>query len=405
VLRPGPGLRQTRTGLGVVLALVAGGLGGCSSIEPVPPQKAPITDPTQLYMSLTLDHPAVTMDTAAGYNTLQLVATPRDAQGTPMPDLPAPTFTSSDTTKVKVTPEGLVTAVATGSGITVTASLTVGPVTHLDSALVDVTSLATPPVLASLSIHPVPPDSAIWPVDQAIPDFTITPSVMLFLAGAGDYDPAFASYFLTIGDVRFLVSRAVDAGGAPIAGLRVAYTSLDPTVATVQRSSGGVASLRPGQVRLVAQTMAYGVAKADTLLVTVTLPFTDQMVAKTGPSGAVVFEPNEVRIAPSGYVGWFIGPGETMDTVDVVFDDPTPVGAPPAALCDVIINNIFPLFASNFCDPGNALVVKGAFGEPLTDMLASMQLRQFPTPGVYPFHSVRTGATGRVIVTTDPYAN
>src|SRR5881394_1092597 len=156
--------RRSRAGL--ALLGVAGGLAGtllgCSNIEPVAPVAGPITQPEQLYMDLTLNYRAINLSTAAGSNTLQLTATPRDALGNPMTGLPAPVFKSPDTTKVRVTPEGLLTAVGTITNFQVTATLTVGPVTHADTTWINVTAL--PQVWDTLSIHPVPPANTEWPL-------------------------------------------------------------------------------------------------------------------------------------------------------------------------------------------------------------------------------------------------
>src|SRR5881394_3956609 len=137
--------RRSPSFLGVLALLgLAGGLASCSDIEPVAPHEEPITDPTQLYMRLTLDHPAVNLSTEEGYKALQLRAIPREALGNPMTGLPAPMFKSRDTTKVRVTADGLLTAEATATGVEVIATLTAGPITHADTARVQVTDLATP---------------------------------------------------------------------------------------------------------------------------------------------------------------------------------------------------------------------------------------------------------------------
>jgi len=146
--------------VGVVVS-VGGMLAGCGGLEPVG-RFTPTTDPTQLYMSLALNHRAITLDTLAPYNTLQLMATPLDATGAPIPDLPAPVFTSKDTTTVWVTPGGQLQARRAGTGITVIASLTApGNIRHADTAIVNITaSSGPPPVLASLTLSSIPADSA-----------------------------------------------------------------------------------------------------------------------------------------------------------------------------------------------------------------------------------------------------
>ncbi len=384
-----------------------GNLASCSSVEPVAPAAAPITDPAQLYMRLTLDHPAVTLSTAPGYQTLQLTATPRDALGNPMEGLPAPIFTSlDDTTKVKVTPGGLVSAIGTASapGLRVIATLTVGSVTHKDTALIQVTELADPPMLDTLSIYPLRSDDAVW----SIP------------AGRGN-GLLFQIFWETgIYTIPRVMPRTVTAIGSPIPGLLIEYASLDQAVATVGRRTGLVTLLRPGQVRIVAQAAAYGSFRADTATFTVTMPATNDFIVYPNAAGDPSFVAyptegllleemanrglkmtNEVRIVPFGIVSWS---NRTNDVVDVVFDDPVHVVLPPAYLCDDLV----PLYAELFgfpldaCGEGN-MILSGMSPDPnILPGFNTVRFRQFPEPGVYPFHSARTGATGRVVVTTDP---
>src|SRR5260221_10327275 len=101
-----------------------------------------------------------------------------------------------DTSAVRVTAEGLVRAVSTTSGVSVIAELGVGPVRHADTAMVIVTNLSSPPLLASLSIHPVAPDSAIWSMtfppilDNPVQGFS--EAIIYFLSGLvpnGESDP------------------------------------------------------------------------------------------------------------------------------------------------------------------------------------------------------------------------
>lgn len=375
--------RIVLTGRLVSLAIVSL-VGGCSNIEPVPPEETPITDPTQLYMSLTLDHPALNLSTVDGYNTQQLTAIPRDALGHAMLGLPAPSYKSSDTTKVRVTPDGLITAVEAATGVTVSASLTAGPVTHSDVAYINVTDL-TPPVLASLSIHPVPPDSAIWGTYASVTDQTLG---RLLVADALQQLGYFAPGSGTHPQVA---PRVLDAMGQEIAGLEIVYTSLDSAVATVDRLSGTVTVIRAGQVHMVAQTTAYGVTKADTVLFTTTLPMMRGISIVLGPTGASVFQPSEVRIRPYGYVAW--SNYLEIDSVDVTFDDPTQVASPGADICTYwTVNYDF----GALCGIGNVML-------PIKDFILSHRVRQFPFPGSYAYHSARLGGiTGRIIVTAEP---
>src|SRR5690606_27228665 len=137
--------------------------------EPVATHES-ITDPNRLYMRLVLDHAAVNLSTAAPYDAIQLTATPFDATGAPITELAAPTFRLarlSDTISIQVTPDSLDRAIAAATDIEVIAELAgEGTVQHADTALINVTTTPAPPMLASLSIDPVPPDSAVWAMNR-----------------------------------------------------------------------------------------------------------------------------------------------------------------------------------------------------------------------------------------------
>jgi hypothetical protein len=363
-----------------------------------------VTDPARLYMSLTIDHPAVTLSTVAPYNTVALTATPRDALGHPMTGLPVPTFTVlGDPSKVQVSADGIVTALNTTANTLILASLTAGPITHVDTAWIQVTNVADPPQLDTLSIDPLPPDSAVWSLE------ILSSALWNWLGryGLGIYP-----------DAR-VVARTVSATGSHIEGLTVVYTSLDPAIATLggppnnpksgdRRSGWGILHGRPGQVRIVAQAMAYGISRADTATFTVTMPVAQNFYIRSGANGIprfvgitvadVVSTHNEVRIAPYGIVGWF---NQTTDPVDIVFDDPTNVTLPPAYLCDALEPDILG-FAGPYCGEGNVSVAAGDGSTGSDEYWSTSRFRQFPVPGIYPFHDARTGATGRVVVGNDP---
>lgn len=371
---------------------MAGGLAGCSNIEPVAPHE-PVTDPAQLYMALTLDHPAVNLSTVPPYNTLQLTATPRDALGHPMLGLPAPTFTTPDTTKVDVTADGLLTAVGVTSQFSVIASLTFGLVTHADTAVINVTNMPDPPMLDTLSIQRVQPDSTVWPLSYGAGGY------VFFLYNIENIRTAFG-----LGMSNRLTTRVRDTAGNAISGLSVDYRSLDPAVATLRRQGNPpiLVPVFPGQARIVAQTTVYGVARADTLIATITLPVAAAVSINRGPTGTTIFQSignlggvssSDFVVTPDGIVHWFIDQVDSVDAVDVVFDDPTNVVMPPANLCAAMSAVFGP---GSYCGAGDMLVEWNSVGP------GSTKIRQFPVPGIYPFRSMRTGATGRIIVTDDP---
>src|SRR5690348_7928741 len=151
--------------LGAVLVFAS-----CGSDAVAP---TPTSNPTALYWALTLDHHAVTLATTSPYDTSRLTATPRDPSGAPLSVPIAVTYQSTDLAHVGVSPEGVLQAVAPASQIQVIATLSLGNVTHVDTAVVNVTTDSAPPVLTTFSIHPVPPDSAIWDANALTPFFNV----------------------------------------------------------------------------------------------------------------------------------------------------------------------------------------------------------------------------------------
>ena len=346
-------------------------LAGCSGLEPIS-SYSPITDPASLFMSLTLDYGAVNLAMAEPYDELQLTATPRDALGSPMDGLPAPTFRSSDTATVWVTPKGLLQARKPGNGVRVIAELVAdGNIRHAVTAIVNVTTLATPPRLDVLSIQPATPESAVWtmlPVQGfwgILILYTYAPEIVI------DFFPR-------------LSLRALDANGEPISGLAIEYESLDPDIVAVDPTRGQISlPAQPGEARIVARTMAYGISKADTARFTVTLPRLHGVVIKPGRNnGPPIVALKMVMIRPGGYVVWS---NLTTDSVSVTFDEPAGATA-IAQLCAAL---------AVLCKGGDIPRFMGATSNDYTN---HSRLRQFVEPGSYTFHIEPLGVTGRVVV-------
>lgn len=360
--------RTTRSlGLRLVMAVA---LLGCGDIQPVEPY-SPTTDPAVLFMSLTLDHGAINLSTAAPYDELQLTATPRDANGAPMNGLPAPTFRSSDTTKVWVTPEGLLQARKPGSRIQVIAELVAeGNVRHADTALVNVKSSTAPPRLAVLSLEPAG-EEAVWPM---VPVQSI-PGLVLFLLSSGrSFQPEYTV-------------KALDPVGNPIPGLVMAYESLDPDIADIHPVFGHATLLQPGEARVVVRTTAYGVSKADTTVFTVTLPLINAVIIEPGPEdGPPTVSPKTLMVRPGGYVFW---KNLTSDSVSVTFDDPA-----SAAQIEEICTGLGGTYPAH-CDSGNI----SPFMTDASSFYDNTRGRRFMEPGRYTFHIEPLGVTGQVIVT------
>jgi hypothetical protein len=355
--------------------------------------KPPVTPaPSELYWALELDHHAVTLDTLAPYNTLRLTATPRNAAGEPLAELPAPQYFSRDFTKVEVTAEGLLVAKAPTSGpVWVLATLTVANLKHQDSALVKVTALdpASPrPVLARLSVQPLEGDSAKAPVD------------ILF---SGSLD-------------RVLPVRATTADGVPLDAVLgpvpVYFRSSDRTTARVgpwepkppgrsdNLSAGQIAAIRPGSVTFYANTTVFGVTKVDTIPYRVGWPVFAG-VDVTGPEERDAGIPLGTFLAPEMTVGEgavvgfgirnLFQPDPAFET-DVVFAEADV--AKIVALTEA--TEILPGLSGYFCFFFG--VADCGVGDIVLGPSFTIAWRVFPEPGTYEYHSPTRGTRGRIVV-------
>ncbi|MCR4339461.1 MAG: hypothetical protein NUW01_06200 [Gemmatimonadaceae bacterium] len=316
------------------------------------------------YWALELNHRAATISTVAPNQTIQLTATPRSVAGDPIAGLGAVTFTSGNPDVVHVDADGLVTAKGPTFGVLVIAQLTATGITHADTAMVQVT--ADPPrTLATFSIQPVAPDSAKF-------------------ALGGTFTQSF----------RALGAVARDTDGNQIFGLPVHFASLDRTTATIDPRSGSIAGIRPGSVRLVATTTAYGITRADTVSFRIGLPLIvdvlirDSVLLATTPSPNL-FTPGTVTIGTGGVVRWT---NATTDSTDVTFDNPANVTAVPEwENC---------LFFGAPCDAGNiAPFAWGGNFDDFSDLVMNLQrVRRFAAPGVYRYRSTRFGMAGTIVV-------
>jgi hypothetical protein len=329
---------------------------GCAGDAPETPP--PVTDPARIYWALTLDHHAVTLSTVAPYDTIQLTATPRTLDGTPLSGLPAPTFESLDLDRAQVSADGLVHAIKSGTQIPVVATLTVDNLRHADTVLINVTDEATPPVLASLSIQPDSGDSAKTALDVN----------------------------------RSVTTHTLAADGSPISGLAVYYTTLGSDVATIDRATGFLFPVHPGHVTIVASATAYGVSRTDTLRYTIGYSVQRELdvVAQVSASGQTVggFNPPVIFVGPGARI---IIVNQTNLATDLTFDDPTNV-ARDEEFCVPPYIDAFPFF----CEDGN---VEAFANDPNDPSGASIfRFRRFPVPGTYRYHSTIFGTTGTIVV-------
>lgn len=386
----------------------------CGSDHLTPPG---LTDPAVLFWDLRLTQRAVTLSTTPPYDTLTLTVIPRNYAGDALTEAPLPRYTTSDDSRVVVTPEGVLVAVSPtpfDRAVTVVATLTIGGVTHRDSVFVKVVANPTPPVLASLSIQPVPPDTA---KRSYLPLLGI-PALQTDASGSSLLPPV----------------RATDMAGQPLSDFLVAYSVSDTTVVglftpyypyfndyVADGRQAVFEGLRTGQVTFYASATVFGVTKVDTLPYRIGWPVARDIWLSPDPSrGPGNFfrnfydisndffgdsgKPSEITMGAGGVVGWYTSnrpldaPPTPFET-DIVFDDPTNVHG-----IDVSAQILKPSFYPGVCSPpGRFRMVLidgcstgGNFVLPADSIVAAY--RAFPVPGIYEYRNAQNGARGRIIV-------
>ncbi len=367
-----------------------------------------LPDQNALYWDLHLNHHAVTLSTTAPYDTLTLVATPRNIREEPLADLPAPQWVSQDPERVQVTSEGVLVAVAPtppGTQVKVTATLTAGNLKHTDYVFVRVVANPAPPVLATFSVHPLSPDSAK-------------------IAAVRSGEP----------ELRYqLPVRATDITGAPMTDLVVSFRLVGADTDISEGSlgtgpvhfnelveltelTGGVNGKLPGTVNIAAEATAFGVTKADTLPFRIGLPITSRFVVEARPDGmpgSILLE-RELKVGVGAVVFWQAGAGDTRADIDITFTDPTHVAAFPTSplymspntsnagmggiqvICD-LFTLILPAGATD-CTGSGSFVLPSVVNPVTQKALLGVGARLFPVPGIYDFHSTLQGVSGRIIV-------
>lgn len=331
-----------------LFALSGAGCGGDPAVT-----APPVSDPAGLYWQLTLDVRAATLSTVSPYDTIRITATPRTISGTPIPDLPRPTYTSLDLDRAQVDSNGLVQVIGTGDQVFVVAELKVQNIMHRDTLVLDITDAAPPPVLTTFTIHPDTGDSAKT----------------------------------AEGRTATLMPRAYDADGMPMSDVSTYFTVSDPTIATIDRATGFLGSIRPGKLNVYATTTMYGVTKTDTLPYTIGHPvqLIMNIVPQVTASGQVTsaYSPANAELGPGAII---LYSNQNAPATDVTFDDPTNVGQADE-YCG---------FFASLCGSGNI----DAWTRDPSDAggFSALRARAFPVPGTYRFHSTLTAASGTIII-------
>jgi hypothetical protein len=365
-------------GRGIVLAALLAAAACSGDRAAIPFEPATGDDAAGLYWSLTVNYKSLTLSTVAPHDTVQLIATPRDAKGNPIEGLGPVTFTSDDTTRVVVSPTGLVRAVRPSQESHVVAELSTGNVKHSVDVLIVAVPDSNPPVLAGVYFQPTPPDSA----------------TIGMTGDGGGLSIGYGKVQATT--VKFVAPPVpFDTAGNPIPMLLAMCESTDEAV--IQTFCNPfvtiVAPLRPGHAKLIATATAFGVTKADTVDYTVTMPPYAVVWLKNVPgtlgTTKVALDAAEVTIRKGGTVVWG---NLTGAPADIVFDDPSSAAEHGAISC---------ANAGVVDEGGSGDIASFGVEQESTAALSvdNCRSRSFPTPGTYTYHSPLTGVAGKVIVT------
>jgi hypothetical protein len=322
------------------------GCGGDAEFTPPPAANT-------VYWRVSLDRHAVTLTLNGAYDTLTLVPTPRTVLG----DVWSPgtdsvpmltTFTSTDSSRVSVSDDGLLTARALGTNVRVIVKQQVGNVTTMDTAMVSVTAPAVPQTLTTFSIRPTD------------------------------------STKRALGTVWALPIVALDQDDQSLGSVLARYNSSDTTVARFSNAwSPVLAAGRVGSSLISATTWIHGVVKTDTFTLTVGYGLSTLAIASAQPveggGTEITLTNTKVNLGPGADMGFR---NNTNQPIDIIFDDPAKIlGSSRNTPPDLTAGNILSL-------PGDTTLA----------LTARTKYRKILIPGTYEFHVEPGGATGTIII-------
>lgn len=199
---------------------------------------------------------AVNLALTPPYDTVRLQAVPKAQDGTVLSNIGPVQYIAVDST-VTVDATGLVTAHYRTSRTQVVARVTAQGMTLTDTVVIQVTDTAPTQPLATLSIQPRPGSGNLANPWTNFNLFGVASAKVPFYATLATGNPATDTICNAKGCLKF--------------PLVVSYGSSDSTVAVIDQN-GTVRGQRPGHVILTVSTLAYGVAKVDSLSFSVGYP-------------------------------------------------------------------------------------------------------------------------------------
>ena len=325
----------------------------------------------QAYWALQVNQHAVNLALTQSYNTAQLTATPVNAAGTPLAGFGPVTYTATDS-MVTVSPTGLVVAhFPTSIPSRVIVSLQAQGVTLADTVFIQVTQTPPSSPLTTFSMQPLSTDSAKRALD--------------FNGGQG---PGSFNWPATVTD------QAGDTVCSQNScSVLVYYHSSNPLIASIDPQTGAVALNDTGHVVFTATTLAYGVARTDSVVFRIgyslnpVIPITIATLLGiltlgfAGPKKLILGVGAVVTFCNGGVVIPALAPNPRAD---VAFDDSAAVDSASCTIAghalappDNTTGGNIPVFGG---DPAN--IGFGSFNN-----ANNCRSRRFRTPGTYHFHS------------------
>jgi len=270
------------------------------------------------YARLELNHHAILLSSVAPYDTVTLLTTPMTlngdvwsppgvsaAQRDSILNATPPVFVSADSSRVKVSPTGVVSVVRTTNAATVRiiATRQIGDVTRADTALVRVIENATPPVIDTFTIRP---DSAA----------------------------------LANNEILVLALTAKDASGATIPDVVTYLRSSNPAIIGLGGTAGAghdvtfVKALRyAGTVKITSSAYVYGKTVSDSFTLNAKYPINSDVTIKLsrGQGGRMQWSlaKRELNMSKGGTVRWqyegdslLLADSIALRPVSIVFERP-----------------------------------------------------------------------------------
>ena len=254
----------------------------------------------------------------------------------------------------------------------VIATSTVQGETLADTAFIRVTSTSPPAPVVTFSIHPAVDgiDSARVAVDNSYS-----------LGVTGGVIPVYAT--IATGDAATDTICNVNS-----CALLVSFTSSNPTIANINRR-GAITTYVPGHVIFAASTLAYGVAKVDSLPFVVGYPIGNFYLQVNVINQTTHDSPRQsLAFSPQSYT---VGVG-----ANVIFSN---VYTAPV---DLVFADTVGLVLGGCGDPDN--VVNAYTVAPLVSDSAGhgCAVATFNHIGTYAYHSMLAGISGTIIVSSGP---